>query len=170
MIFASCPYVCIYIYIYIYVYIYIYIHTHTHTQIYTIYCVGNHLNCLCPMWWSPCQTYVAPSVQRRKLWLTSTTRCRAVTLPRRKTRWNLQGCPKHANRSQPKFTILLRHVEDISLLNKYFYSAPQCSHCKRCISYSNSVCPSVCPSHAGIVSKRRHAARCSLHCLIAKCV
>jgi len=37
-----------------------------------------------------------------------------------------------------------------------------------------SVCPSVCssvrPSHAGIVSKRRHVARCSLHCQIAKCV
>jgi len=32
---------------------------------------------------------------------TSTTRCRAVTLPRRDTRWNLQGCPKLANRSQP---------------------------------------------------------------------
>jgi len=27
--------------------------------------------------------------------------CRAITLPRRETRWNLQGCPKHANRSQP---------------------------------------------------------------------
>jgi len=27
-----------------------------------------------------------PSVQRRKVWLTPTTRCRAVTLPRRKTR------------------------------------------------------------------------------------
>jgi len=26
--------------------------------------------------------------------------CRPVTLPRRKTRWNLQGCPKLANRSQ----------------------------------------------------------------------
>ena len=26
------------------------------------------------------------------------------------------------------------------------------------------VCLSVCPSHAGIVSKRRHVARCSLHC------
>jgi len=26
---------------------------------------------------------VAPSVQRRKIWLTSTTRCRAVTLPSR---------------------------------------------------------------------------------------
>jgi len=27
--------------------------------------------------------------------------CRAVTLPRRETRWNLQGCPKLPNRSQP---------------------------------------------------------------------
>jgi len=27
-----------------------------------------------------------------------------------------------------------------------------------------SVCPSVRLSHAGIVSKRRHIARCSLHC------
>jgi len=27
--------------------------------------------------------------------------CRAVTLPRRETRWNLQRCPKLANRSQP---------------------------------------------------------------------
>jgi len=27
--------------------------------------------------------------------------CRAVTLPRRKTRWNLLGCPKLANRTQP---------------------------------------------------------------------
>ena len=29
------------------------------------------------------------SVQRRKVWLTPTTRCRAVTLPRRKPRLNL---------------------------------------------------------------------------------
>jgi len=27
--------------------------------------------------------------------------CRAVMLPRRETCWNLQGCPKLANRSQP---------------------------------------------------------------------
>ena len=27
--------------------------------------------------------------------------CRAVTLPRHETRWNLQGCPKLANKSQP---------------------------------------------------------------------
>ena len=30
--------------------------------------------------------------------------------------------------------------------------------------------PSVRPSHAGIVSKRRHVARRSLHCRIAKCI
>jgi len=30
--------------------------------------------------------------------------------------------------------------------------------------------PSVRPSHAGIVLKRRHVARCSLHGQIAKCV
>ena len=58
----------------------------------------------------------------------------------------------------------------------------QCSHCKRCTSYSNSVrpsvrlsvCLSVCLSvrlsHYSIVSKRLHVARCSLHCQIAKCV
>jgi len=40
----------------------------------------------------------------------------------------------------------------------------------RCTSYSNSVRLSVCLSHAGIVSKRLHVARCSLHCQIAKCV
>ena len=42
------------------------------------------------------------------------------------------------------------------------------------LCYGNSVCLSVCPSvrwtQAGIVSKRRHVARCSLHCQIAKCV
>jgi len=27
--------------------------------------------------------------------------CRAVTMPRRESRWNMQGCPKLANRSQP---------------------------------------------------------------------
>jgi len=31
-----------------------------------------------------------------------------------------------------------------------------------------SVCPSACLSHAGIVSKRLHVARCSLYCQIAK--
>jgi len=48
-----------------------------------------------------------------------------------------------------------------------FYSAPQCSHCKRCtslqfrLSVRLCVCPSVRLTHAGIVSKRRDVARCS---------
>ena len=36
-----------------------------------------------------------------KVWLTLTTYCRAVMLPRRETRWNYLGCPKLPKRSQP---------------------------------------------------------------------
>ena len=50
--------------------------------------------------------------------------CRAVTLPRRETRWNLQGCPKLVNRSQPlvgqSTPLLWGHLEDILLLNRFF--------------------------------------------------
>jgi len=49
------------------------------------------------------------------------TRCRTVTLPRRETRWNLQGCPKLANRSQPLVGWSSPYYEDISLLNKFFF-------------------------------------------------
>jgi len=34
-------------------------------------------------------------------WLTPTTTCRAVTLPRRGSRCNYLGCPKLPKRSQP---------------------------------------------------------------------
>ena len=88
----------------------------------------------CPTWWSPCRTQVAPSVQRRKVWLTPTTRCRAVTLPRRETSWNLHGCPKLPNRSQPlvgpKFAILCDHVEDIFLLKSFFPIVDTCLSCE----------------------------------------
>jgi len=55
------------------------------------------------------------------VWLTPTTRWRAVTLPRRETSWNLKGCLKLVNRSQPsvhgpKFAILWGHVEEVLLL------------------------------------------------------
>jgi len=50
--------------------------------------------------------------------------CRAVTLPRRETRWNLQGCPQTPEpisaASGPKFTILWEYVEEILLLNNFF--------------------------------------------------
>ena len=74
--------------------------------------------------------------------------------------------------SSSQSTSLFSAIEALAIMwyiNLRFYSAP---HCKCCTSYSNSVCLSVCPtvrlSHAGIVSKRRHIARCSLHCRIEK--
>jgi len=50
--------------------------------------------------------------------------CSAVTLPRRKTSWNLHGCHKMPNRSQP-FTILWGHVEEVLLFNKFFSDCRQ---------------------------------------------
>jgi len=57
--------------------------------------------------------------------------CRAVTLPRCETRWNLQGCPTLMKpASGPKFTILWGHVEEILLLNKFFPIVDTCLSCE----------------------------------------
>jgi len=42
-----------------------------------------------------------PLFNATKFGLRPLLQCRAVTLPRRETRWNLQGCPKLPDRSQP---------------------------------------------------------------------
>ena len=48
--------------------------------------------------------------------------CRAVTLPRRETGWNYLGCPKLTKRSQQaEVHHLWGHVEEILLLNKFFF-------------------------------------------------
>jgi len=39
--------------------------------------------------------------------------CRAITLPRRESRWNLQGCSKLANRSQPLVDRSSPYYEDM---------------------------------------------------------
>ena len=44
---------------------------------------------------------VITTIKCHKVWLMPLLECSAVTLPRRETRSNLQGCPKLANRSQP---------------------------------------------------------------------
>jgi len=59
--------------------------------------------------------------------------CRAVTLPRRETRWNLQGALTNETisaASGPKFTILCEHVEQILLLNKFFSIVDMCLSCE----------------------------------------
>jgi len=54
--------------------------------------------------------------------------CRAVTLPRRETRWNLQGCPKLANRSQPLVGQSSLYYEDMwrryQCLTSFFFQLP----------------------------------------------
>ena len=58
------------------------------------------------------------------VWLTPTTRCRAVTLPRRKNPLKFVGVPQTRQQisavSGPKFTILSGHLEEVLLLNKFF--------------------------------------------------
>ena len=57
--------------------------------------------------WANAQRDGRPTYYRWRLlfiaavWLTPATRCRAVTLPRRETRWNLQGCLKLPDGFQP---------------------------------------------------------------------
>ena len=55
----------------------------------------------CPTWWPPCRIQVAPSAQRRKVWLTPTTRVPCSNAAKTRTCWTLQGCPKQPKRSQP---------------------------------------------------------------------
>ena len=58
------------------------------------------------------------------VWLTPTTRYRAVTLPRRNNQLKFVGLPQTPEPisavSGPKFTILSGHVEEVLLLNKFF--------------------------------------------------
>ena len=68
--------------------------------------------------------------------------CRA----RRKPRWNLQGCPKLVNRSQPlvgrSSPLLWRHVEDILLLNKFFFPIVDiCLSCEDIVRQSCAMVP-----------------------------
>ena len=46
--------------------------------------------------------------------------CRAVMLPRCKSRWNLQGCPKLANRSQPLVGQSSPYYEDMWMSLRYW--------------------------------------------------
>ena len=60
--------------------------------------------------------------------------CRAVTLPRRETRWNVLGVSQTGKPisvvSGPTFTILWRHVEEILLFNEFFSIVDMCISCQ----------------------------------------
>jgi len=69
---------------------------------------------------------VAPSVQRRKVWLTPTTRVPCSNAAKTPNPLKFAGVPQTnetiSAASGPKFTILWGHVEEILLLNKFFFS------------------------------------------------
>jgi len=60
--------------------------------------------------------------------------CRAVTLPRRETRWNLQGCPKLTKRSQPLVGRRSPYCGDMlrrcSCLTSFFPIVDTCLSCE----------------------------------------
>jgi len=69
---------------------------------------------------------VAPSVQRRKVWLTPTTRVPCSNAAKTRNPLKFAGVPETnetiSAASGPKFTKLWEHVEEIRLLKKVFFS------------------------------------------------
>jgi len=74
----------------------------------------------------------------------ATSRCHAVTLPRRETSWNLQGCPKLVNRSQPLVGRRSPYCGDIwrtyCCLTSFF---PIVDTCLRCEDIARQSCAMV---------------------------
>jgi len=60
--------------------------------------------------------------------------CRAVTLPRHETRWNLHGCPKLVNGSQPLVGLSLPYCRDMweryCCLTSFFPTVDTCLSCE----------------------------------------
>jgi len=70
--------------------------------------------------------------------------CRAVTLPRCETRWNLQGCPKLANRSQPLMGRSSPYCEDVWRRYCYLtYFFPIVDTCLSCEDIARLICAMV---------------------------
>ena len=77
---------------------------------------------------------VAPSVQRRKVWMRPTTRVLCSNTPKARNPLKLPGVPQTNERisaaSSPNFTILCGHVEEILLLNTLFPIVDTCLSCE----------------------------------------
>ena len=66
----------------------------------------------CPTWWPPCRIQVAPSVQRRKVWLTPTTRVPCSNAAKTRNPMKLAGMPPNSrtdlSRSSPYYEAMWR--------------------------------------------------------------
>ena len=68
---------------------------------------------------------IGSSVQRRKVWLTPTTRVPCSNAAKSRNPLKFAGVPQTRQQisavSRPKSTILLGHVEKVLLFNKFFF-------------------------------------------------
>jgi len=78
----------------------------------------------------PAEYIVAPSVQRRKVWLTPTATEPCSNAAKTRNPLKFAGVPQTTEpisaASGLKFTILCRHMEQILLLNKFFPIVDRC--------------------------------------------
>jgi len=99
----------------------------------------------CPTWWSPYRTWVAPSVQCRKVWLTLTTWLSCSNAAKMRKPLKFAGVPETGKlisaASRPKFNILWGHVEEILLLSKFFF--PIVDTCLSCEDVGRQSCAMV---------------------------
>jgi len=96
----------------------------------------------CLTWWSPCQTWVMPPVQCRKVWLMPTTGLPCSNAAKTQKPLKLVGVPQTnemiSAASRPKFTILWGHVEQMLLRNKFFF--PIVDMCLNCEDIAWQIC------------------------------
>ena len=88
---------------------------------------------------------MAPSVQRRKVWLTPTTRMPCSSAAKTRNPLKLAGVPQTnemiSAASGPKFAILWGHVEEILLLNTFFPIVDMCRSCEDIARQSCAMVP-----------------------------
>ena len=90
----------------------------------------------CPTWRPPCRIYCRwrPLFNAAKFGWRPLLECRAVTLPIRETRFNLQGCPKFLNRPQPLVGRSSPYYEDMwrryCCLTSFFSIVNTCLSCE----------------------------------------
>jgi len=86
---------------------------------------------------------VAPSVQRRKVWLTPTTRVPCSNAAKTRNPLKCAGVPQTHEpisvASGPKFTILWEHVGEILLLNNFFLTVDMCLTCEDIARHSCAI-------------------------------
>jgi len=88
----------------------------------------------CPTWWLPCRTYVALSVQRRKVWLMPTTRVPCSNAAKTRNSLKFAAVPKLPNWSQLLVGRSSTYYEDMwrryCCLTNFFWIVDTCLSCE----------------------------------------